>query len=74
MNISTKNDTTKDKIIISPVSNKILKIWDTFWAHTNISTMQQKLFQKFLPQKVVAFGNNTEKEPQMPRPKLKKYV
>ena len=42
-------------------------------AHTNRSTTLQKLFQKFLPQKAGVFGNNTEKEPQKPRPKLEKY-
>ena len=32
-------------------------------------------FTIFLPQEASrAFGNNTEKEPQKPRPKLKKYV
>ena len=37
--------------------------------------MQQNLFQFFFkPQEAGAFGNNTEKEPQKPRPKLKKYV
>ena len=36
--------------------------------------MQQKLFQTFLPQETGTFGNNIEKEPQKPRPKLKKYV
>ena len=35
--------------------------------------MQQKLFL-FLPQEAGAFGNNIEKEPQRPRPKLKKYI
>ena len=34
--------------------------------------MQQKLFQNCLPQEAGAFGNNIEKEPQKPRPKLKK--
>ena len=33
--------------------------------------MQQKLFNFFLPQEAGAFGNNLEKEPQKPRPKLK---
>ena len=33
--------------------------------------MQQKLVQNFLQQEVGAFGNNIEKEPQKPRPKLK---
>ena len=36
--------------------------------------MQQKLFQFFLQQDTEAFGNNIEKEPQKPRPKLKKDV
>ena len=36
--------------------------------------MQQKLFQIFSPQEAGAFGNNIQKEPQKPRPKLKKYV
>ena len=34
----------------------------------------KKCFKNVLPQEVVAFGNNTEKEPQMPRSKLRKYV
>ena len=37
--------------------------------------MQQKLFQNFvLPQEAGASGNNTEKEPQKPLPKLEKYI
>ena len=36
--------------------------------------MQQKLVQFFLQQEAGAFGNNIEKEPQKPRPKLKKHV
>ena len=36
--------------------------------------MQQKLFKIFLSQEAGAFGNNIEKEPPKPRPKLKKYV
>ena len=31
-------------------------------------------FKKILPQEAGAFRNNVEKEPQNPRPKLKKYV
>ena len=38
------------------------------------STVQQKLFQFFLPQEAGAFGNNIEKELQKRRPNLKKYV
>ena len=34
--------------------------------------MQQKLFQFFLQKEAGAFGNNIGKEPQKPRPKLKK--
>ena len=34
--------------------------------------MQQKNYF-FLPQEAEAFGNNIEKEPQKPRPKLEKY-
>ena len=30
------------------------------------------MFQIFLPQEAAAFGNNIEKEPQKPNPKLKK--
>ena len=33
----------------------------------------KKKFLIFLPQEAEAFGNNIEKEPQNPRPKLKKY-
>ena len=36
--------------------------------------MQQKLLHNFLPQEAGAFVNNIEKEPQKPRPKLRKYV
>ena len=36
--------------------------------------MQQKLFNFFLIKQSGGFGNNTEKELQKPRPKLKKYV
>ena len=36
--------------------------------------MLQKLFQIFSPQQARDFGNNIEKEPQKPRPKLKKHV
>ena len=36
--------------------------------------MQQKLVQLFLPQEHGDLGNNIEKVPQKPHPKLKKYV
>ena len=31
-------------------------------------------FKKILPQEAGAFGNNIEKEPKKPHPKLKKYI
>ena len=47
----------------------------TFWAHTNMITVQQNLFLNFfLPQEAGAFGNNIKKERQKPRPSLQKYV
>ena len=36
--------------------------------------MQLKLVQFFLPQEAGAFGNNIEKNPQKPRPKLKAII
>ena len=60
--------------LISPVWNKILEIWDTFWAHTNRSKTQQKLFQFFLSQEARASWNNIEKKPQKQRLKLKKKL
>ena len=36
--------------------------------------MQKKLFQNFLSQEVATSENNIEKEPQKPRPRLKKYI
>ena len=61
------------KILTSPVWNKILKIWDTFWTHTNRSTMQQKLFQFFYHKKLKLL-EITSKGTKEPLPKLKKYV
>ena len=36
--------------------------------------MQKNYFKFFLPQDAGVFGTYIEKEPQKPRPKLKKYV
>ena len=36
--------------------------------------MQQKLGKIFLQPETGAFGNNKEKKPQKPRPKMKKFV
>ena len=59
---------------ISSLKHGFKNLRHTFWAHTNRSTIQQKLIQIFVPQEVGAFGNNIEKEPQKPRPKLNKYL
>ena len=62
-------------MLISPVWNKILKIWDTlFELMHNRKIIQEKLVKHFLPQESGAFRNNIEKQPQKARPKLKKYV
>ena len=53
--------------IISPVWNKLLKIWDSFWAHKYGNTMQQKWVQAL--QRVGAFGNNMRNELRKPCPK-----
>ena len=63
------------KILISPVSNKILKISDTLFELIQIQIQCSiNYFKTFLPQEVGAVENNIEKEPQKPRPKLKKYL
>ena len=63
------------KILILSVSNKILKIWDTLFEILQIEVQCIKnYFNIFLSQEVGASGNNIEKEPQKPRPRLKKYI
>ena len=63
----------RTKILISPVWNKILKVWDTHFALIQIEVQCCKnYFKIFLPQEAGAFGNNIEKEPQKPPRKLKK--
>ena len=62
-------------MLISPVCNKILKIRDTLFELIQIEAQCSKNYFKFLlPQETGAFGNNIEKEPQKPRPKLNNYV
>ena len=62
-------------IFISPVWNKILKIWGIVFELIQIGGQCRKNYLKnILPQEDGAFGNNIEKEPQKPRPKLKNYV
>ena len=71
----TKKTPRKTKVLISPIWNKILKIW-----HTRFELIQTEVqcsknyFKTFLPQEAEASGNNIEKEPQKPHSKLKKYV
>ena len=75
LNISTKKDTPNDKTVISPVWEKILKIWGSIFEPIQIEVQcRENYFKIFLPQEAGAFGNNIEKEPQKPCSKLKKYV
>ena len=70
-----KKKPRRAKILISPVWNKILNIWDTLFEFIQTEVQCSKnYFKKFLPQEAGAFGNNVEKEPQKPCPKLKRYV
>ena len=76
LNISSKNKTPRrTKTLISPVLNKILKVWDTLFVLIQVEVQcSQSYFKTFLPQVAGAFGNNIEKEPQKLCLKLKKYV
>ena len=56
-------------MLISPVWNKIFKIWDTLFEAINIEAQCSK--KVFLQQEAEAFENHLGKEPQKPRPKLK---
>ena len=47
------------KILIFSVWNKILKIWNTFWANTEVQC-SKNYCKTFLPQEAGAFRNNTE--------------
>ena len=70
-----KKTPRRTKILIFPVWNKILKIWDTHFEHIRIKVQCSKnYFKIFLAQEAGAFRNNIAKEPQISRPKLKKYV
>ena len=60
---------------MAPVSSTIVKIWDTLFELTQIKVQCSKnYFKIILPQIVGAFGNNIEKEPKKPSPKLRKYI
>ena len=68
-----KKTPLRTKILISPVWNKILRIWDIAFEFIQIEVQCSKSYFKiFLPQEGGAFGNNIEKEPQKSRQKLKK--
>ena len=70
-----KKTPRRTKILITPVWNKILKIWDTLFELIQIDVQCSKYYFKiFLPQEAGAFGNNIEKEPQKLRPNLKKFI
>ena len=71
-NISTKKDTKKDKLLIYPVWNMILKIWDTLFELIQIEVQCTKNYFKIsLLQEAVASGNNIKMELQKSHPKLK---
>ena len=60
-----KKTPRKTKILISPIWNKILKIWDIkSWAHKYRSTMQQELAQNFFTTGSWSFWKYIGKEPQ----------
>ena len=68
-----KKTPRRTKILISPVWNMILKIWDTLFELIQIEVeCSQNYLNFFSPQEAGAFKNNIEKTPQKPRPKLKK--
>ena len=75
LNISTKRTLRRTKILISLVWNKISKIWDIVFELILIEVQWSKnYFKTFSAKDTGGLGNNIEKEPQKPRPKLKKYV
>ena len=63
------------KVLISPVRNKILKIWDIIFELKQMEEKCSKTYFKIvLPQEAGTFGNSIDKKPQKSHPKLKKYV
>ena len=65
------------RILISPVWNKLLKIWDTLFELIQIEgKCSKKIFKISLSKEAGASGNNIEKEPpKKATPKIKKiYV
>ena len=63
------------KILLYPVWNKILKIWDILFEIIQIEVQCSKnYFNFFLPEEPGALESNTKNQPQKPRSKLNKYV
>ena len=70
-----KKTPRRTKVLISPVWNKIFKIWDILFQLIQTEVQCSKYYFKiFLLQEARGFGNDIEKEPQKPRPKLKKIL
>ena len=70
-----KKTQRKTKVLISPVWNRILKIWETHFELIQIEVQCSKNYLKIVsPQEAGAFRNYVEHKPQKSRPKLKKYV
>ena len=70
-----KKTPPRTKILISPIWNKILKIWDTLFELIQIEVQCSKNSLKmFLLQEAGEFRNKIEKKTQKPRPKLEKNV
>ena len=60
-----KKTPQRTKILIYPVWNKILEIWDTLLKLINVEGQCSKnCFKIFLQQDAGAFGNDIGKEPQ----------
>ena len=70
-----KKTLQRTKILIPSVWNKILKTWDTLSELIKVELQcSENYFKFFLPKEAGAFGNNIQKIPQKPCPKLKKYA
>ena len=67
-----KKTPRRTKVLTSPVWNEILKFRDTLFEFKYIVVNAAKIsLNFFLQQEAGAFGSNTGKEPQNPRPKFK---
>ena len=62
-------------MLISPVRNKILKIWDTLFEVIETELQCSKnYFKHFLLQEAAAFGNKDREGIGKITPKIEKYV